>query len=48
MTVELDEVDMLSEFSQDPDPKLAQKDIMEYKQLIKSLRAGTQNKLTQD
>ena len=43
--VEMDEVDMLSKFSQDPDPKTAQREIIEYKELIKALRAGTQNKL---
>ena len=46
--IEMDEVDMLSEFSQDPDPKTAQREIMEYKELIKALRAGTQNKLARD
>ena len=43
VAVDLDDVDMLSEFSQDPDPKTAQKQITEYKEIIKSLRAKPQN-----
>ena len=43
--IEMDEVDMLSEFSQDPDPKTAQKQISEHKDIIKSLRAGAQNSI---
>ena len=45
VTVGLNDIDMLSKFSHDPDPKTAQKQMSEYKELIKSLRAGAQNSL---
>ena len=48
VAVNLDDVDMLSEFSQDPDPKTAQKQISEYKEIIKSLRAKPENAIAQD